>query len=197
MKTIHLPKLTLPAVIALCMAVAFAGCGSGSSNDSPDTTEAETTTAAETTKAEDTGSARDYDITKGISIEKKSDEYAVLKGDGFEITMPNTGTWSYKTNTGEEKSLELYYMPAEEADFGGTLVTLMALDMDDTSYEEFPSYAIAGESKALGKRFIALFVTDVQYDPDDETQATEYPELMHYVESINSTNARSPFQLTE
>lgn len=195
MKKNNLLKLLLTSVISICMVLAFAGCGDSSSSSSDEeTTEAETTVEA----AEETAAASgDYDIAQGLTVTEDGD-FAVLTGNGFKLSMPNTGTWSYKTfNENDTPSLEIYYMPAEEADFGGTLVTIMAMDLDDTTYEEFPSYAIAGESKALGKRFIALFTTDVQYDPNDETQAAEYLDLMHYVQGINATNAGSPFQVTE
>ena len=193
MKKNNLLKLLLTSVISFCMIFAFAGCGgnSGSSSDE-ETTETETTAATEETEA----ASGDYDITQGITIAEDGD-FAVLTGNGFTLSMPNTGTWSYQAVNNDTPSLEIYYMPADEAGYGGRLVTLMAMDLDDTTYEQYPSYAIAGESEALGKRFIALFPTDVQFDPNDETQGSEYMDLLHYVQGINSTNAGSPFQLTD
>ncbi|MDO4868679.1 MAG: hypothetical protein Q4A65_00095 [Bacillota bacterium] len=177
--------LTIAAVLSLCMVFAFAGCGSKTA--SSDDGVSEETTAEETVATQE---AADYNISEGLDVAESGDS-AVLKGNGFELTMPNTGTWSYTANG--EDSVTVYYMPAESAGFGGELVTIMAMNMDDTSYEEFPDYAIAGESESLGKRFIAMFPTDLQCDPEDETQSAEYPELLDHVKKISMGAADSPF----
>lgn len=184
MKKQEILKLTIAAVLCFCMAIAFIGCG-----DTPEQKSAEEATE-ETVATEPTEEASDeYYIADGITVEEEND-MAVLYANGFHLTMPNTGTWTYDAETTD--SLRIYYMDADSAGFGGTLVTIMAFDLDDNSYEDFPDYVVAGENKELGKRFIALFPTDVQYDPEDETQAAEYTELLNHVQTIGSSDA-SPF----
>ncbi len=183
MKKKELLKLTLAAMLCLGMSVAFIGC---TGSDDQKTTEEATDEAVATEEAAE--QTMGYDITRGLTV-KEVNDMAVLVGNGFELTMPNTGTWSYEANGPD--SVSVYYMDAKSAGFGGNLVSIMAMSLDDTSYEDFPDYAIAGESEALGVRWIALFPTDVQFDPKDETQATEYQELLDHVKMIGTST--SPF----
>ena len=183
MKKQEILKLTIATVLCFCMAIAFIGCGS---NTTTKTTESPT---EETEATEPTEEAAEYDIAEGITVQEEND-MAVLYANGFHVVMPNTGTWTYNAESAD--SLNIYYMDGESAGFGGNLVTIMAFDLDDNSYEDFPDYAVAGENKELGKRFIALFPTDVQYDPEDETQEAEYMELFNYVQMINADSADSP-----
>ena len=187
MKKKSILELTIAIVLCLCMAVAFVGC---SGSDNKKATEEATD---ETVATEATEQTSEYDITQGLTVKEVDDQMAVLVGNGFELTMPNTGTWSYEANGTD--CVSVYYMDAESAGFGGNLVSIMAMPLDDTSYEDFPDYAIAGESEALGVRFIALFPTDVQYDPEDETQTEEYSELLDHVKKIDKSAANSPFIL--
>ena len=206
MKKSKLLKFFLTAVVSFCMIVAFAGCdgdsnsgGGESGGDDQETTVAtEEATEEETTEATEENTSDDYDISEGLAINEIDEETLELKGNGFTLTMPNTGTWSYKVNNGSDmQSLTLYYLTAEEAGIDSYFVDIIPYDLDDTSYEELPSYAIAGESTKLGKRFIAMFPTDVRYDPNDETQEEEYMVLLNHVKTINATNAGSPFHVDE
>ena len=198
MKKNNILKLMIAVVLCLCLVVAFIGCsgsaaeGEGGGEDAT----VETTEATEPTE-EATEAPAEYDISEGMTVNKVEDdpETAIFVGNGFELTMPNTGTWSYEATT--KDSVRIFHMDADSAGFGGTLVTIMAMDMDDTSYEEFPAFAIAGESEALGKRFIAMFPTDLQCNPEDETQAEEYPPLSEHVHKIDMNSADSPFTCTK
>ncbi|MBQ6496759.1 MAG: hypothetical protein IJI74_06285 [Firmicutes bacterium] len=176
--------LVTAVVLAFCMTLSFVGCGS--TGDETETEETEAT--EETTEAVDPAS--EYDIAAGLVLNDDGED-AILVGNGFELTMPNTGTWSYNV-TGLD-SMELYYLTAAEADFGGIFLTIVAMDIDDNTYEEWPSYAVAGVNEDLGKRFIAMYPTDVQYNPEDPYQEEEYMTLLDHVRTINETSAGSPF----
>lgn len=194
-------KLILTASLSCCMLIAFAGCGdqtsSTGSDDQETTAVSEETKAEETTEATQPASSDDYDIAEGLEINEIDEDTLELKGNGFTLTMPNTGTWSYRENENTHQSLDLYYLTADETGYDGGFLTIMAMDLDDTSYEDFPAYTIAGENAKLGKRFIAMFATDVRFDPEDATQANEYKFLSDYVHTIDASSPSSPFHVDE
>ena len=89
--------------------------------------------------------------------------------------------------------MTLIYTPAADAGYGGRIVTIKAYDMDDDSYKNIPSYQVAGVGRNVNKRFIAIYPSDVQYDPNDATQAAEYKELYDHTRKISEGAANSPF----
>ena len=117
----------------------------------------------------------------------------ILETDHFSVQFPAYIDWDYKivSNT----ALEIYYKPAKESGVGGTVVTIMAFDWGDNSYEDFPDWSLAGSGST--KKYIAVFPTDVRYDPYDQTQVKEYQELMEIAENMNCNdkNAYNLFKI--
>ena len=187
-------KKLLLAGVAVTMIFAFAGCGS-TSEDKSTTAASETETQAEQTESTAAETSGDYDIMEGFRVEENDDaDYAVIYGNGFVLTMPEDDDWGYEADS---TSLNIYMKDAREAGFGGDLVTIMAFDPEDTSYEDFPSYSVAGKSQRVNKTFIALFPTDAQFDPNDPDQEEDYTELFNYVKKISEGAADSPFEIDD
>ena len=183
-------KLLIAGAVAV-MVFAFAGCGG--SNTDKSTTEATSASTSETTETT-TASADDYDIMSGFELQEYGSEL-LLYGNDFLLIMPNDDDWGYEKLS--PTSLEIYLKDAREDGLDGHLVTIMAFDPDDTSYEDFPEYAVAGHGPNCGKTFIALFPTDVQYNMEDEDQAEDYEELSTHVHKIAEGMANSPFQTAD
>ena len=190
----NIRKLLL-AGVAVAMIFAFAGCGS-QGEDKSTTAASDTETQAEETESTAAETSGDYDIMEGFRVEENDDaDYTVLYGNGFTLTMPEDDDWGYEATN--STSLNIYLKDARESGFEGDLVTIMAFDPEDTSYEEFPNYTIAGKSQKVNKTFIAMFPTDVRYDPNDPDQEEDYTELIRYVEKINEGAADSPFEIDD
>ena len=187
-------KKLLFAGLIMVMVFAFAGC-TGSDSGDKSTTESTNapTEATETTDATDEAAADDYDIMDGFNLVEQ-DDLTLLYGNGLVLTMPDDD-WGYEQTS--PTCLEIYSEDAREDGYEGHLVSIMAFDPEDTSYEDFPAYSVAGRGKTVDKVFIALFPTDVQFNPDDPDQAEDYNELHNHVEKIAEGAADSPFQITE
>ncbi len=185
-------RTILLAGLVIIMIFAFAGC-SGSDTDQKSTSEStESQTTTETTT--ETGEADGYDIMEGFKLQENGSEL-LLYGNDFLLIMPNDDEWGYEQTS--PSNLEIYYKEAREDGFGGHLVTIMAFDPEDESYVDFPDYAVAGTGKNVNKKFIALFPTDVQFNPEDSEQEEEYMELYNHVKKISEGMANSPFQTAD
>ena len=140
-------------------------------------------------------SSGDYDITKG-SMRNASEDGSIqyLYFNDFMITLPNK---SYIGYDNDKDSVTFYYLPGRDSGYGGRLVTIKAYDLDDNSYETLPSYHIAGTGKNVGKRFIAIFPTDAQWDTNDQTQTEEYQDLSTYLHKIGEGAVNSPLQTAD
>ena len=183
----NMRKLLMAGLVAV-MVFAFAGCtGSGEEKSGGEPAEETTTEATETT-TEATG---DYDIMEGFQLSDNGSEL-LLYGNDFLLIMPNNDKWGYEQTA--EDCLNIYLKAARDDGYEGNLVTIMAFDPEDTSYEEFPSYSVAGTGQNVNKTFIALFPTDVQYNPEDADQQADYEELYTHVKKIAEGMADSPFQ---
>ena len=152
-------KKLLMAGLVTVMIFAFAACGETGGGDEETTTEPAETPTTEATEAT-TEAVDDYDIMANSELED-----GLLYGNDFLLVMPDDDTWGYEQTS--KTSVEIYLKSAREDGYGGNLVTIMAFDPEDTSYEDFPDYSIAGYGKNVDKRFIALFPTDVQFNPED------------------------------
>lgn len=187
-------RVLLLAGLITIMAFAFAGCGEAENKSATETTQTEATTEAASDEAATTEAASGYDIMDGFEIQENGSEM-LLYGNGFLLTMPNNDKWGYEQIN--ENNLGIYLKSAREDGYGGNLVTIMAFDPDDTSYEEFPAYAVAGHGQNVNKTFIALFPTDVEYDPQNAEQEADYNELFAHVQKIAEGMADSPFQTAD
>ena len=176
------------AGLVAVMVFAFAGCTS----DEDKSIESSTTT--ESTEPTTTEAADDYDIMAGSELKEYGSEL-LLYGNDFLLIMPNSDKWGYEKTSND--CLEIYLKSARDADFGGNLVSIMAFDPEDSTYESFPDYTVAGHGQNCGKTFIALFPTDVQYDPQDAQQEADYQELYTHVKKIAEGMADSPFQTAD
>ena len=136
---------------------------------------------------------KSYDIMDGF--EKKADgsiEY--LYFNDFMMAMPNNEKWSFEHT---KDSVTFYLFSAQQENYGGRLVSIIAYDMDDDSYKELPSYHEAGIGKNSNKRFIAEYPTDVQWNPNDKTQDKDYRELADYLKKIGDNAVNSPVQTAD
>lgn len=142
------------------------------------------------------GGTDDYDIMEGMMTESSSDgsiEY--IHFNDFTLTMPNNELWGWEQT--DKNSVTIYHFGARQEGYGGELVTIMALDMNDTSYENYPNYHIAGAGKNSGRRLIAVYPTDVRFDTNNENMIAEYQDLLHYLQKIGDGAADSPLQTAD
>lgn len=193
----HMRMILLAGLIS-AMAFAFAACGDSDTGEKsttePQTAVTDNTEATEATEATTAEASDDYDIMEGFKLEESGSEL-LLYGNDFLLIMPNNDDWGYEQTA--PNSLLIYDKEGREDGYSGDLVTIMAFDPSDTSYEEFPSYTIAGTGKNVNKTFIAMFPTDVRFDPNDQEDAEEYMALSDHVRKIGEGNADSPFQTAD
>lgn len=183
----NMRKLLMAGLVAV-MVFAFAGCTSGEDKS----LESSTTTKA--TEPSTTEAADGYDIMAGSELSESGSE-KLLYGNDFLLIMPNNDKWGYEKTA--DDCLEIYLKSARKAGFGGNLVSIMAFDPEDSTYESFPDYSVAGTGQNVNKTFIALFPTDVQYDPQDAQQEADYQELFTHVKKISEGKVDSPFQTAD
>ena len=139
-------------------------------------------------------SESDFDIASNLKFTPDGGD-TILENDYFSLQFPAMIDWDY--NVINNTTLEIIYEPAAKSGFGGNVVTIMAYDWSDNSYTEFPDWALAGSD--ADKKYIALFPTDVQFDPNAPTQAEEYHELFNIAQAMdcNKTDAHNLFKIKE
>ena len=184
----YMRKLLMAGLVAV-MVFAFVGCGD-TDEETTEPTEEVTTEATEAT----TEATSDYDILEGSELQEYGSEL-LLYGNDFLLIMPNNDKWGYEKDSAG--NLDIYLKAARDDGYGGNLVTIMAFDPGDTSYEVFPSYSVAGKGQNVNKTFIALFPTDVQFNPEDSQQQADYDELFTHVKKIGEGAVNSPFQTSD
>ena len=113
--------------------------------------------------------ASDYDIAAGLKIKDK-DGVKTLKTDYFVLTLTHGDSWDAKVNS--RNSITIYNIALYEANRGGKLVTILAYDAGDESYDVLPEYNVIGESG--GKVYIAAYPTDMQYDSGNKKAVADY-----------------------
>ena len=131
-----------------------------------------------------------YNILEGLEVYATSGT-AIMDAAHFYLMLPTQPKWSYIQL--DQNCFEIYYAPAREAGYGGHIVTIAAYDLADDSYIELPSWKVCGLS--ADKRFVAIFPTDVQFDPSDASQASEYRTLLDWARTLDfeAANAGNPF----
>lgn len=137
----------------------------------------------------------DYDITKGMAMEASEDGSEVyFFFNDFLVVMPNE---RYLGHLEDKDSVTFFHTGAERDGYGGKLVTLKAYDPDDDSYRDLPSYRVAGVCRNTGKRIVAIYPTDLQYNSNDADQAAEYKVLYQYVQKIDEGSSGSPVRFAD
>ena len=116
-----------------------------------------------------------FDILSNLTSEYDGD-IEVLTTDYFTLRIPAYIELSILQY--DPSSFEIVYDKAYDSGYGGHVVSVIAYDWADNSYSEFPDWIICGLS--ADKKYVALYPTDVQFDPSDSQQAAEYSELMEY-----------------
>ena len=188
-------KLLVLALAVIMSAVIFlTGCGGGTSEG--------TDNGGGTPEVTDNGggsgsssASDDYDINAHSLREASSDgTIQYMYFNDFMITMPNNDKWGYEY----DKDSVTFFLQAARADgLDGRLVTIKAYDMDDNSYEQLPSYHVAGVGKNVNKRFIAIYPTDVQWNHEDAQQEADYMDLYDYLQKIGEGAVNSPLQTAD
>ena len=123
----------------------------------------------------------DYDIASGLKIKDK-DGVKTLKTDQFTLTLSHGKSWDVKVNS--KTSITVYNKALNKADHGGKLVTILAYDVSDESYDVIPEYNVIGESH--GKVYIAAYPTDVQFDESDKKSYSDYQAVFEEVSRLKA-----------
>lgn len=137
--------------------------------------------------AEESGIDLSANITKTDDSETGN---GVVESDVFKLTLPNGASWDYEVVSPTE--IRFYNKAAKEAELGGGFFSLEVLDKDDQTLDIVPG-AVVGEMD--GKNITAVFVSDVQYDAQDEAASKEYMEVFDVVQTISDDAATSPLVL--
>ena len=111
----------------------------------------------------------DYDIAAGLKLKEK-DGIKTLSTDHFTLKLTHGRSWDAKVNS--KTSITIYNTALYEANRGGKLVTILAYDAGDESYDVLPEYNIIGESG--GKVYIAAYPSDMQYDSRNKKAVADY-----------------------
>lgn len=153
--------------------------------------EKETQTEAVTEEPEIVSQPQDdYDIASGLKITGKGG-VKTLKTDHFTLTLSHGKSWDVKVNS--KTSLTLYNKALNKADLGGRLVTILAYDAGDESYDVIPEYNVIGESG--GKVYIAAYPTDMQYDSSNKKAVANYLGVFEEVSRLMEGVSDSPLVL--
>ena len=187
----HRKYLVIMLALVMSLMTLLAGCG-GSDTQEPEPTEEP---KVEDTQTGGTGTdtkTSDYDIMEGFE-EKTNDDGSIkyLYFNDFMLVMPGNDKWSYEAAL-DGQSVTFYLNAAKEDNYGGRLVTIQAYDIDDSSYENIPSYSVGGVGGNTNKRFVAIFPTDVQWNGADAEQDADYRDLSDYVHKIGEGAVNSP-----
>ncbi len=134
--------------------------------------------------SETAAASGEYDIARNIGVGYDKTEF--LYSDYFVLNMPDfPSDWGYEVYG--KTSLEIFHYPSRDAGYGGNVVSIMAYDKDDDSYNILPHYTVAGESK--DKIYIACFPTDVQFSPETEKGW----QLSEFFQQIDVKDPDNPF----
>ena len=129
----------------------------------------------------------DYDIASGMKLKDK-DGVKTLKTDHFTLTLSHGKSWDAKVNS--KRSITVYNKALNKAKRGGELVTILAYDAGDKSYEVLPEYNIIGTSN--DQVYIAAFPTDVQFDEGDKKSYADYQAVFEEVSKLKEGTEECP-----
>ncbi len=147
------------------------------------------------TPSSGSGASDSYDVSKGFETVAPGDGIEYLYFNDFMLVMPDNEKYSFDM---EGDSVTFYLFSAQQEGYGGRLVTIKAFDLDDTSYEEFPMEVhVAGLGQNVNKRFVAIYPSDLQYNPQDSQQAADYKDLFDHLHKIGEGAVNSPLQTSD
>ena len=150
--------------------------------------EIDTETEAVTEEPEKTPEVQaDYDIAAGLNLKDK-DGVKTLSTDYFTLKLTHGKSWDAKVNS--KTSITIYNTALYEANRGGKLVTILAYDAGDKSYDVLPEYNIIGESG--GKVYIAAYPSDMQYDSNNKKAITDYLAVFEEVSRLMENASDCP-----
>ena len=129
----------------------------------------------------------DYDIASGMKLKDK-DGVKTLKTDHFTLTLSHGKSWDAKVNS--KRSITIYNKALNKAKRGGMLVTILAYDAGDKSYEVLPEYNIIGTSN--DQVYIAAFPTDVQFNESDKKSYNDYVAVFNEVNNLKDGTVDCP-----
>lgn len=142
--------------------------------------ESDTETEAVTEELEEIPEASaDYDIAADLKLKDK-DGVKTLSTDHFTLTLTHGKSWDAKVNS--KTSITIYNTALYEANRGGKLVTILAYDAGDESYDVLPEYNVIGESG--NKVYIAAYPTDMQYDSSNNKAVSNYLAVFEEVSGL-------------
>lgn len=121
----------------------------------------------------------DYDIAAGLKLKDK-DGIKTLSTDHFTLKLTHGKSWDAKVNS--KTSITIYNIALYETNRGGKLVTILAYDTGDESYDVLPEYNVIGESG--GKVYIAAYPTDMQYDSSNKKAVANYVAVFEEVSRL-------------
>ena len=129
----------------------------------------------------------DYDIASGMKLKDK-DGVKTLKTDHFTLTLSHGKSWDAKVNS--KRSITIYNKALNKAKRGGELVTILAYEVGDKSYEVLPEYNIIGTSNR--QVYVAAFPTDVQFDEGDKKSYGDYMAVFEEVSRLTEDAPECP-----
>ena len=132
----------------------------------------------------------DYDIAAGLKLKDK-DGIKTLSTDHFTLKLTHGKSWDVKVNS--KTSITIYNKALYEGNCGGKLVTILAYDAGDESYDVLPEYNVIGESG--GKVYISAYPSDMQYDSSNKKAVANYLAVFEEVSRIYESAEESPLIL--
>ena len=148
----------------------------------------ETETGAVTEETETIAETPDsYDIAANMKLKEK-DGVKILRTDHFTLTLSHGNSWDVNVNS--KASITIYNKDLHKAKQGGKIVTILAYNIDDESYDVLPEYNVIGESN--GKRYIAAVPTDVQFDESNKESYADYIAVFDEASRLKEGTENSP-----
>lgn len=154
--------------IAALMCMVLAGCGGSQGSSSDGSSYTSNGSALETPSSE----------TEANTDEDQSYDIRTSVGESLKNALPDDVDYDIKETS--ETVLDVYLKAAEEDGLGGHVASIMAFDSAD-ELEDFPDYITIGEKD--DHTIIAVFASDVQYDPSDDDQMADYTALTEAIQN--------------
>lgn len=178
-------KKIIGIFLAASLVLTAAGC---SRNKNPEEEQRPESQMEEQTT--DSVEVEDYDISSSLQVAVRGDE-KTIDADHFSLTLTHGDSWDYVVDS--ETSITIFNVAAKEANCGGRLMSIVAYEPEDKSYEILPGYSSIGETD--GMMYIAEYPSDVQFDPADKQTAEDYQAVFKEVNQIRAGAENSPIVL--